>query len=231
MIFLLAFIFILFGFLALVLGGVVWTVIPPEWQFVGAVLTAVGIVMGIPVLLQMTIGRAKLMVEFDKIVEQEKRSLAIFMKNPQLGDVSTGKKTIWRRIGVKRESIESLIVSFRITEVGTGKVVIPIMQARVYSDADPSEKGIWRVTVAPTLSFETTIMVAMWNEGKKVVIVPGDRLRGEVELPKGIYRIDAAFVVDGEAEMEFREFIVGDSADELTWVRQVPRKKTPRIGS
>jgi len=221
MTFLLAFGFILFGLLSLVLGGVVWSVLPNEWQLVGVILTAVGIVAGIPVLLQMTIGRAKLVVEFERIVEEEKRSLAIFMKNPQLGDATTGRRPIWRKIGVKRESIESLIVSFRITEVGTGKILIPIMQARIYSDADSSEAGSWRVPVPPTLSFETTIMVAMWNESKKVAVVPGDRLRAEVELTKGVYRINAAFVVDGETEMEVREFIVGDTADELNWVRRV----------
>jgi hypothetical protein len=224
MTFLLAFVFILLGFLALVLGGVVWSVLPKESQWVGVILTGVGIIMGVPVLLQMTIGRAKLIVEFEKIVEEQKRSLAIFMKNPQLGDVSIGKKSIWRKIGVKRETIESLIVSFRISEVGTGKVVVPIMQARIYSDADSSEEGSWRVTVPPTLSFETTVMVAMWNESKIVAMVPGDRLRAQVELSKGIYRIDAIFVVDGEPQKRFREFVVGNTADELTWVRQVPRK-------
>jgi hypothetical protein len=172
----------------------------------------------------MLIGRAKLIVEFDKIVEQQKRSLAIFLKNPQLGDASIGKKSIWRKLGVKRDSIESLIVSFRISEVGTGKVLIPIMHARIYSDADSSEQGSWRVTVPPTLSFETSVMVAMWNGSKKVAIVPGDKIRAAIELPKGIYGIEAIFVVDGEPQKRFREFIVGDTADNLTWVKQVPHK-------
>lgn len=221
--FLLGFVFVIFGFLVLALGGI-WGVMPEGWEWVGGLFAVVGVIMEIPGLLQMTIGRAKLIVEFDKIVEREKRSLALFMKNPQLGDASIGKKSIWRRIGVKRESVESLIVSFQIREVGSGRVVIPIMQARIYSDADSSEEGSWRVRVPPTLSYETSVMVAMWNESKRVAVVPGDRLRGEVELPKGAYRIEAIFVVDGEPQKRFREFIVGDSADELSWVRQVGGK-------
>jgi len=221
--FLLGFAFVIFGFLVLALGGI-WGVLPEGWEWVGGLFAVVGVMMEIPGLLQMTIGRAKLIVEFDKIVEREKRSLALFMKNPQLGDASIGKKSIWRRIGVKRESVESLIVSFQIREVGSGKVVIPIMQARIYSDADSSEEGSWRVRVPPTLSYETSVMVAMWNESKRVAVVPGDRLRGEVELLKGAYRIEVIFVVDGEPQNRFREFIVGDSADELSWVRQVGGK-------
>ncbi|HUX49068.1 MAG TPA: hypothetical protein VMV76_07965 [Dehalococcoidia bacterium] len=221
--FLLGFAFVIFGFLVLALGGI-WGVMPEGWEWVGGLFAIVGVIMEIPGLLQMTIGRAKLIAEFEKIVEREKRSLALFMKNPQLGDASIGKKSIWRRIGVKRESVESLIVSFQIREVGSGKVVIPIMQARIYSDADSSEEGSWRIRVPPTLSYETSVMVAMWNESKRVAVVPGDRLKGEVELPKGAYRIEVIFVVDGEPQKRFREFIVGDSADELSWVRQVGGK-------
>jgi hypothetical protein len=217
---LLAFVFIVLGAAVLALGGV-WRVFPEGWQAVGIILTVMGVVMSLPGFVQRLIGRAKLIVEFDRIVEQEERSLAIFVKNPQLGDASTGKKSIWRRLGVKRETIESLIVSFRIYEVGTEKVVIPIMHARIYSDADASEQGSWRVTVPPTLSFETSVMVAMWNESKKAAVVPGDRLRGVVELPKGLYRIEAVFVVDGEAQKRLMQFVVGDTGDSLNWVKKV----------
>lgn len=222
MAFLLAFVFVVLGLSVLALGGI-WGVSPARWQWVAIILAGMGIMVGTPSLFQMLMGRAKLVVDFDKIVEQQKRSLAIFLKNPQLGDGAIGKKSIWRKLGVKREAIESLIVSFRISEVGTGKVVIPIMQARIYSDADPSERGSWRVTVPATLSFETTVMVAMWNDSKKVAIVSGDRIRAVVELPQGIYRVEAIFVVDGEPQKRFREFIVGPTADELAWVRQAPQ--------
>lgn len=126
MAFLLAFVFVVLGLSVLALGGI-WGVSPARWQWVAIILAGMGIMVGTPSLFQMLMGRAKLVVDFDKIVEQQKRSLAIFLKNPQLGDGAIGKKSIWRKLGVKREAIESLIVSFRISEVGTGKVVIPIM--------------------------------------------------------------------------------------------------------
>lgn len=219
------FVLIIVGLVLSLLAGVVIMTVMPAWvQWVGFFIAGVGVIMEIPGWLQRTIGGAKLIVEFEKIVEQQKRSLAIFMKNPQLGDASIGEKSIWRKIGVKRETIESLIVSFSISEVGTGKVVIPIMHARIYSDADSSGQGSWRVTVPPTMTFETVVMVAMWDESKKVAIVPGDRLRAQVELQKGVYKIEAIFAVDGEPQKRFRTFIVGDNADSLTWVKQVPSK-------
>jgi hypothetical protein len=114
---------ILVGFVFLLLVAVVaslsafWGVFPHGWDLIYLILGGVAVMIGVPVSVQMLIGRARLIVEFDKIVQQQKRSLAIFLKNPQLGDASTGKKSIWRKLGVKRETIESLIVSFRISEV------------------------------------------------------------------------------------------------------------------
>ena len=201
-----------------------WGSFPHGWDLVVLILTGAAVMIGVPISVQMLVGRAKLIVKYDKVVAKQTRSLGIFLKNPQLGDASTGKKSVWRKLGVKRETIESLIVSFRISEVGSGKIWIPIMQAAIYSDADSSEQGSWRVTVAPTLTFETSVMVAMWNDSKKVAVVPGDRLRTPVELPKGIYRIEAAFVVDGEPQKRFRNFIVGDTGDGLTWVEEAPGK-------
>jgi len=211
----------LLGAILIVLGFAISAVLfaaVPEWvRWVGYFITLVGVIMNIPGWLQRGIGGAKLMVEFERIVREEKRGLAIGMKNPPLGDASIGKKSIWRRIGVKRETIKSLVVSFAISEVGTGRVVIPVMHARIYSEADSSGQGNWQVTLPPTLGFATSVLVALWDEGRKVAIVPGDNDRAEVELPKGVYRIDAAFVVDGEPETRSGEFIVGDAADNLNW--------------
>jgi hypothetical protein len=117
MTFLVGFVFIILGLL-LFLGGMVSAAIPEWLRWVAFFSGAVGVILSVPGVLQMTIGRAKLVVEFDRIVKGQERSLALFMKNPQLGDASTGKKSIWRKLGVKRETIESLIVSFAISEVG-----------------------------------------------------------------------------------------------------------------
>ena len=220
----------LVGFVFLVLVIVVASLtafmggFPHGWDLFYVVVAGLTLMIGVPVLVQMLIGRARLIAEFTKIVKEQNRSLGISVKNPQLGDASTGKKSIWRKLGVRRETIESLIVSFRISEVGSGKIWIPFMQARIYSDADSSEHGSWRVTVPPTPAFETIVMVAVWNDSKKVAIVPGDRLRTSVELPKGIYRIEAMFVVDGEPQLRFRNFIVGDTGDDLSWAKETPGK-------
>ncbi len=211
-------VFIIVGLVLSLVAGVIMMAGMPWWMWlVGPIMTGVGVIISLPGWLQMTIGSAKLIVEFDRIVKEEKRSLAIFMKNPQLGDASKGKKSIWRKIGVKRRSIESLVVSFRISEVGTEKIVVPDVNARIYSDADSSGQGNWQVTVPPTLRFATSVIAALWNENRKVAIVPGDNDRAQVELPKGVYRIDATFVVDGEPQKKSREFIVGDTADSLHW--------------
>jgi hypothetical protein len=216
MAFLMGFILVIVGLVVLAIGGV-WGVIPDGWQWVGALVGGMGALLEIPGVLQMTIGRAKLEVLFDRIAEGEMRGLAVFMKNPQLGKPSLVRKSIWRRLGVKRESIESLVASFQIREVGSGTVLIPIMQARIYAD-DPSDEGSFRVRVPTTMSYGTSIMIAMWNERKKVAVVPGDRIKSEVELGKGIYGIDVIFAVDGEPEKRFRKFVVGDKAEELRWV-------------
>jgi len=198
---------------------------PDNWEWVGIVLAGWGIVMGAPSLLQMVMGRPKLMISFDREADDEKTYLAVFLKNPQLE-----KKSIWRKLGVKRDTIESLIVSFRISEVGTGKIIIPIMQSRIYSDDDTTDVGKNRITLPPTLSFEASVMIAIWDKVKKKAIIPGDRLRSSVEIPAGVYQIAIIFAVDGEPQTEFRQFIVGNTAGELDWI--VPKQsKLGKVGS
>jgi len=200
-------------------------VFPDNWEWVGIVLAGVGLLMGVPSVLQMALGRPKLILDFDRIVKGRERHLALFLKNQQLGAPLEGKKSIWRKLGVKRDTIESLTVSFRISEVGTGKIHIPVMQARIFSNADPNERGTWRTTLPPTLSFETSVMIAMWDENKQKAIVLGDETKPYVEFSKGIYEILVIIAVDGEPENYIRQFIVGDIADDLTWVKPTPHKK------
>jgi hypothetical protein len=219
------------GIILIILGLVVFAlrgflgVFPDSWEWVGIVLAAVGLLMGAPSMLQMAIGRPKLLLDFDRIARDRERHLAIFLKNQQLGNPLKWKKSIWRKLGIKRDTIESLTVSFRISEVGSGKILIPIMQARIYSNADPNELGTWRTTLPPTLSFETTVMVAMWDGNKKRAIVPGDKTKSSVELSAGIYEITVIIAVDGEPQKYSRQLIVGNTADDLTWVKPTLGKK------
>ncbi len=210
---LLAIILVILGLLVFALRGF-FGVFPDSWEWTGLVLAGVGIAMGVPSVLQMTMGRPKLMIDFDRVVKDQERSLAIFLKNPQLE-----KKSVWRKLGIRRATIQSLIASFRISEAGAGKVIIPIVQARIYSDDDPTGVGSNRIALPPTLSFETCVMIAMWDAVKKRAVVPGDRLRQAVELSAGIYRLEVIFVVDGDPQTKFREFIVGNTADDLVWVK------------
>ena len=210
---LLAIILVVLGLLVFALRGV-FGVFPDSWEWTGIVLAGLGLIMGVPSVLQMTMGRPKLMVGFDRVVKDKERSLAIFFKNPQLD-----KKSVWRKLGIKRDTIQSLIVSFRISEAGAGKVIIPIMQSRIYSDDDPTGKGSGRIALPPTMSFEACAMITMWDEVKKRAVVPGDRLRQAVGLSAGIYRLEVIIVVDGDAQHKFREFIIGNTADDLVWVK------------
>ena len=228
MVLLLAVILIILGLLVFALKGI-FGVFPDKWEWVGIVIAGVGLLMGVPSILQMCIGKPKLLVDFDKVVKDRERNLAIFLKNQQFGNPLQAKKSFWRKMGVKRDAIESLTVGFRILNAGTRDILIPIMHARIFSDADPTSLGIWRTTLPPTLSFETCVMIAMWDEGKKKAIVPGDQIRSYEELAKGVYEIIVTIVTDGEPQFYSRQFIVGDTADDLTWVKPVPHKKGFRI--
>jgi len=182
-------------------------------------LAGVGLVMATPSVFQMHIGRPKLLVDYDRVVQNQERSLALFLKNSPLGE-----KSIWRKLGVRRETIASLSVSFRISRVA--EVIIPIMHARIFTPDDPTGVGVWRIALPPTLSFETCIMITMWDNKKKKAVVLGDKLRNPVELPAGIYRIETILLVEGQPIKEFMEFIVGDKADDLVWVK--PTQSTSR---
>ena len=212
MVLLLAIILIVLGLLVFVLRGF-FGVFPDSWEWTGIILAGAGLAMGVPNILQMMMGRPKLMLDFDRVVKGGERSLLIFLKNPQLE-----KKSVWRKLGVKRDTIASLTVSFRISEGGTEKIAIPIMQSKIYSYDDPTDVGNNQIVLPPTISFQACVMIAMWNEHKKRAIIPGDRLRSEVELSAGIYRIEVMFAVDGEPQKEFKQFLVGNTADDLVWV-------------
>lgn len=182
------------------------------WELVGIVLTGLGVAIGVPSVLQKIYGRPKLIREYDEYVRERERELIVFLKNQPLK-----RKSFLRKLGIRRDMISSLSVSFRISE--KERVVIPIMHARIYSDDDPTEAGSWRVALPPTFSSSASIMIAEWNDKKKKAIVPGDKVRSGVELPDGLYCIHVIYLVEGQEESEFREFIVGKNADDMVWVR------------
>ncbi len=209
--FLLAIIFIVLGLFILALRGI-FGIFPDSWEWTGIILAGVGLLMGVPSMLQMALGRPKLLRNYDRHVRNQERALMIFLKNPPLSE-----KSIWRKLGVRRDTIASLSASFQISE--KAKITIPIMHARIYSDDDPTRAGSWRIALPPTFSWSTTIMVTQWDDTKKKAIVLGDEVRDLVELPAGVYRIEIVFLMEGQPIKEFREFIVGDKADDLVWIK------------
>lgn len=184
------------------------------WELVGIVLTGLGVAIGVPSVLQKIYGRPKLLREYGEYVRERERELIIFLKNQPLA-----RKSFLRKLGIRRDTISSLSISFRISE--KERVVIPIMHARIYPDDDPTEAGSWRVALPPTFSSSAGIMIAEWNDKKKKAIVPGDKVRRGVEISDGLYRMDIIYLVDGQPENEFREFIVGKDADDLVWVKKM----------
>ena len=192
---------------------VVFREVPDRWVWVSIVFAAVGIAIGAPGALQRMFGRPKLMREYDRYVKESERGLIILLKNPQLGE-----KSFLRKLGVRRDTIASLSAGFEL--LGKGKVEIPIMHSRIYADDDPTEAGSWRIALPATLHHCASIMIARWDNEKEKAIVPGDTVRSDVELSDGKYRMNIFCLVDGQAEIEFREFIVGRKADDLVWVKR-----------
>ena len=62
-----------------------------------------------------------------------------------------------------------------------------------------------------------------------VAIVFPNRTKPSTDLVKGIYQIDVIVAVDGEPNIYSRRFIVGDDADDPTWVKPILGKKNPQI--
>jgi hypothetical protein len=168
------FITILFALAILVLAFVgVFGRFPDNWEWVGIVLAGLGLAMGAPSVFQMMLGRPKLLSDYDRHVRGQERALMVFLKNPQLS-----RKSLWRKLGVRRDTIESLIASFCITEVGTNKVMTePIMHASIFSDDDPAHIGKNRIALPPTITYEASIMIALWDGTKHKAIIPGDNVR------------------------------------------------------
>lgn len=183
---------------------------PAQWEWVGMVLAGVGILLASPTILQMALGRPTLRAEFDNDAQGQDRSLIVFLKNPPVS-------SLIKRLGIRRETIQSLTASVRISEVGSGRIVIPVLQAQIYSDSDETEAGRGRATLPPTFSVGASIMVACWDTANKRAIVPPTRNRTATVLPEGYYEASIIFMVDGEKTPFSRRFRVGQGADDLRW--------------
>jgi hypothetical protein len=213
MLFSIAIILIILGILFFALGGFFGR-FPDNWEWVGIVLAGVGLAMATPSIFQMLWGRPTIKMQFENGVKEVDRFLPVYLSNPPI------KNKILKKLGVRRETIQSLTAQFRISELGSGRVIIPSRQARIYSDEDPDDKGRFRTTLPPTFSVAASIMVVLWDVKKDKAIVLPDRLREVSSLPEGAYLVHIIFLVDGDPISVSRQFIIGKKADDLTWVQK-----------
>ena len=184
----------------------------PIWvQFVGlglAVFGAVGVLLAAPTLLQIFFGGPKLNLRFDYEPEE---GLTVFLEN------LPAAKWLRRLAVVKRDTIQSLTVAFRIYHVEAKAVVVPIQQAIIHSDADSTENGRQRITLPPTYSVAATFLIAKWNPDSAKAEIPPARRRGPVPLMPGTYEAQIAVMVDGTPDVRVKLFSVGRSAADLNW--------------
>ena len=189
----------------------------PIWvEFVGLGLTAfsaAGVFLAAPTLLQLFFGVPKLNTRFDyEDSEDGHRLLVVFLEN------LPAAKWLRRWALVKRDTIQSLTATFQIYHVETGSVVVPVHQARIYSDDDPTDAGRGRITLPPTYSVAASIAVAKWNPDSGLTeVVPPTRTDAWVPLIPWTYEARIAFTVDGTPDIQVRLFSVGQSAAGLDW--------------
>ena len=184
---------------------------PDSWEWVGVVMAGVGLVMGSHPLFQAIWGRPDVQTKLEVFAQGAGRSLVMYIRNEPI------KRKVYKKLGVKRETVDSLTVQYRIAELGSGKILIPVRQARIYSDADSTDLGRNRITLPPTYSVAANVMIVSWDLNQSVAIVPPNRLHEPFQLAPGLYVAHIILLVDGEPTQVQRQFTVGDKADDLSW--------------
>ena len=166
-----------------------------------------------PSVAQVLWGKAQLRTEYRTDANGEDRSLIVFLSNPPI------TKKFLRRIGVRRDAIQSIEASFRIREAGSGTVLDPVRHARFKSPDDPADDYFsYRIVLPPTYSVGASLMIAIWDKATARAVVPPDRLRPAIALSDGLYKVEIIFSIDGEPSSDVRCFKVGQRGDDLMWV-------------
>lgn len=210
--FLVAIVLVVLGLFSLALRGFFGR-FPDNWEWIGIILAGVGLAMGAPTIFSMLWGRPIVKAQFEKGMEGAERFLIVYLANPPM------KSWVLRKLGVRRGTVQSLKVQFRISEAGSNKIITPIRQARIYSDDDSTDCGRDRIALPPTFSVAASIIVVKWDtNGNKAFVTP-DRLRQPTMLEPGMYRVDLILLVDGDPMRMSRQLVVGQKADDLDWVK------------
>ena len=210
-----ALILIVLGILLFVLRAV-FGFFPNNWEWFGIALAGSGLAMTTPTVFQMIWGKPILEVEFDRYGEGNKLCLLVFLKNQRV------KNRVLRKFGIRRDPIHSLTAQFRISEVGSSKIIDPIRQAKLYSDEE-EDKGRYRIALPATYSVAASFMVILWNPKTNRAFIPPDRLRPGLEIPPGYYQATFVIEVDGEPMNISRRFKIGQKIEDLVWVNDTTR--------
>ncbi len=184
-----------------------------QWLGFGlAVFSAVGVLLVLPTLLQIFLGGPQLHKEFDSHDEDGSRLLLVFMKNLPV------EKPFGRFALVKRDTIESLAVTFQILDACRQSIIVPVHQARIQSGEDSDELGRYRIRLPPTFSVGASIAVAMWNAASGRAEIPPTQGKQSVPLDPGIYEARSIFHIDGRRNDVAKNFSVGQTVKELEWL-------------
>lgn len=186
--------------------GVLWADIIVSFIAFGIALVA------LPTVLQMFWGRPVLELEFSRAVEDRTRALVVFVKNPPV------KSRLLKGLRVRRDTIQSLTASFRVSESGSRKVIAPILHALFYTDEELNPIARQRISLPPTYTVGTSFSVAVWKDDEEGTVLVPDRLRQPLRLNPGLYHVQVIMLVDGQQKRYERRFLVGERADDLVWV-------------
>lgn len=196
------------------LAGLLWVLddAPAAWEWVSIILGATSLSIAGPALLQGLYGSPHVNARIESYAEGATKSLVVFVENTPV------RTRLLKLLGVKRESIQSLTASFRISETGSGKILLPVRQARIYSDDDSTDIGRDRISLPPTFSVAASFLIAVWGlEGNNAAIVPPHRNQASLVIPPGYYLAEIVLQIDGHPIRMPRRFIVGATGDDLRW--------------
>ena len=192
---------------------------PDSWSWIGIVFAGVSIIMSVPTIFQMILGRAKVNTQFALNCDSGERQLGIFLHNPPITNCILN-----RLLGVNRESVQSLTIEYRISKGDTGEIIVPIRHARIYTDEDQNNLGRDRIMLPPTFSVGANVCIVYWDIKSNNAKIMPDRLRQPTVLPPGIYQAHIILLIDGLPRVINRQFVIGSKADDLLWVENAKTK-------
>ena len=185
-----------------------------QWVgFILSVISAGGVLLVLPTLLQLIFGGPRLVEEFANHDDDESnRMLVVFIKNEPVNK-PFGKFSL-----VKRDTVTSFSATFRIVNIDNGAIVVPVHQAPIHS-GDEDDDGLrkYRIALPPTISVGASIGVATWYALTGSPMIPPTRGKPPVPLAPAKYQAQIIFGVDGRRHDVAKNFVVGETREDLMW--------------